>query len=109
MSTSQAMRDGETARTNPPYVLITDERCQSDLDGQHDLDEADNYLWRIPSDNRRDPDRLLVYCAGCTRSKLVSYYKYCRDQDLAEPEFDYQPAERCDQCHWWVCRCGEDD
>ena len=102
MSTSQAMRDGEIARTNPPYVLLLDEKCDG---GDHELDpnEDGNYRWvRI----ERRVNHINEYlCADCTRERIQAFYTKCRPEDLLEPAGEYYAAERCSDCHLFRCDC----
>ena len=106
MSTEQAMRDGEIARTNPPYVLIDSELCDgANGFASHELDpnEDTNYRWvRI----ERRVNHINEYlCADCTRERIRAFYKKCRPGDLLEPAGEYYAAERCQDCHLYRCDC----
>ena len=94
------MRDGETARTNPPYVLLLDEKCDG---GDHVLD--DNVYVLSSYDKQSRETGRIYYCSGCYREKLVKHFQTVSAGGLDEYPFDAIGWERCSDCHMWRCEC----
>ena len=110
MSTSQAMRDGEIARTNPPYVELIDEVCDGDRDSKPwpigNRHELDDNVYVLPTYDKQSRETGRVYlCSGCYREKLVKHFQTVDAGGLDEYPWDVVGGERCSDCHLFRCDC----
>lgn len=85
--------DGPTWRD---LIVVEDEECSG---GDHLL--PDQHVYRIDEDD----DHLL--CSGCVRERFVTYYQNVLPMLLGDPPLKAEGWERCPDCHYWRCRCGE--
>lgn len=78
-------------------VTVADEDCSG---GSHPLPDTNVYRFDENDDE--------LYCPGCTRARLVASIHGAFPNALATMPVVEMWA-RCDDCHYWHCRCEEED
>jgi hypothetical protein len=98
------LRDLEARTMNPPTTDAPDEPC---FWGNHDLGSIVYYLPTYDQHMNELLSFRRYVCAGCLREERLAYYRKVTETCLADPPEEAYPAEPCERCAYYKCRCPE--